>query len=407
MSKIKLLVIIQKDPLGEGIGGIHTFIKGLIKYLPDDFELELVGITTDKINRPVGKWSMVEFNQKKISFFPVLYIQNQNKRAKIPLSLRFELSLFRYKSKIPLKDRILEFHRTEPAFLFNNSGYKKVLYIHGDIRSLYNPHSEVKWNSMPWLYFKLEKRVMPKMDKIFVVSEKGLNFYKKKYVLISDRFSFMPTWVDKDIFYPLKSGLEKKEEIKKLLSEFPVSQNDKILLFAGRLEGAKNPLLLIDSFHELYVRNKNVKLLIVGNGSLKTKVRERINEYKLSEKVKLLNIFPQDKLAKLMRVCDVFVLTSAHEGMPRVVLEALASGVPVVSTDVGDTWRVVKGKESGLLVSKHNAIEIAEAVMQVLENKNVFSSNKCIDAVKHYSMDIILGNIYKIYRDLVASYSQS
>jgi glycosyltransferase involved in cell wall biosynthesis len=406
MSNIKLLIIIQKDPLGEGIGGIHTFIKGLVKYLPDDFEVELVGVTTDKISRPVGKWGMIEFNQKKINFFPVLYTQDQNKRDKIPLSLRFELSLFRYKSKIPLKNRILEFHRPEPAFLFIRERNKKVMHIHGNVEDLYNPYSEKKWSSIPWFYFKLEGRVMPKMDKIFVVSEKGMNFYKKKYDSISNRFSFMPTWVDGDIFHPLKSGLERKDEIKKLIGEFPISRDDKILLFAGRLEGQKNPLLLIDSFHELNIRNKDVKLLIVGNGSLKTKVIERINGYGLSAKVKLLNIFPQDKLAQLMRVCDIFVLTSAYEGMPRAVIEALASGIPVVSTDVGDTWRVVKDKESGLLVSKHNATEIAEAVIEVLENKKNFNADKCLDAVKNYSMDIILGNIYEIYRNLAALQSK-
>ena len=407
MSKIKLLVIIQKDPLGDGIGGMHTFIKGLFKYLPDDFELELVGVTTDKISRPVGKWSMIEFNQKKINFFPVLYIQNQNKRDKIPLSLRFELSLFRYKSKIPLKDRILEFHRPEPALLFIRGRNKKVMHIHGNMEDLYNPYSEKKWSSVPWLYFKLEDIVMPKMDKIFIVSEKGMNFYKKKYGSISDRFLFMPSWVDGDIFHPFKSGLERNVEIKKLLNDFPISSNDKILLFAGRLEGQKNPLLLIDSFHELYIRNKNVKLLVVGNGSLKEKVIERINKYGLGGNVKLLDIFPQDKLARLMRVCDVFVLTSAYEGMARVVIEALASGIPVVSTDVGEASKVVKNGSSGILVSKYDANGIAEAVMQVLENKKDFSSDKCMDAVKYYTMDIILGNIYKIYRDLAASYSQS
>lgn len=400
MPNIKLMIIIQKDPLGEGIGGIHTFIKGLVKYLPDDFEVELVGITTDKISRPVGKWNIIEFNKKKINFLPVLYTRDQNKRDVIPLSLSFELSLFKYKSKIPLKNRILEFHRPEPALLFNKTGNKKVVYIHGNVRDLYNPYSEKKWSSMPWLYFKLEDRVMPYMDQIFVVSEKGLDFYKERYNFISAKFSFMPTWVDKDIFHPLQSGLEKKDEIKKLIGDFHVSRNDKVLLFAGRLEGQKNPLLLIDSFHNLYERDKNVKLLMVGDGSLRGKVIERINEFGLEDKVKILNIFPQDKLAGLMRACDVFVLTSAYEGMPRVAVEALASGIPVVSTDAGDAWRIVKSGYSGMLVSKHDAAEMAEAIMQVLENKKNFSPDKCVEAVKNYSMDIILGNIYKIYRDL-------
>jgi glycosyltransferase involved in cell wall biosynthesis len=53
-----------------------------------------------------------------------------------------------------------------------------------------------------------------------------------------------------------------------------------------------------------------------------------------------------------------------------------------------------------MLVPEHDASEIANAILQVLENKKNFSPDKCVEAVKNYSMDIILGNIYKIYRDL-------
>jgi len=400
MSKIKLLVIIQKDPLGEGIGGIHTFNKGLIRCLPDDFEIEMVGITTDKIKRPVGRWKIIKFGQKKINFLPVLYTCDQNKKGKIPLSLRFELSLFRYKSKISLKDRILVFHRPEPAILFNRVRNRKIVYIHGNVEDLYNPHSEKKWRSMPWLYFQMEKRVMKNMDKIFVVSKKGLNFYRKRYKYIKSRFSFVPTWVDKNIFYPLQSGLDKKDEIKRLLGKFHISSNDKVLLFAGRLEGQKNPLLLIDSFNKLCSMDTNVKLLIVGGGDLIKRVLGQINKYRLEEKVNLLGILPQDKLAELMRICDVFILTSAYEGMPMVVIEALASGLPVVSTDEGEVKRVVRDGYSGFSVPKHNAADIADAVMQILKNKEKFGVYNCLDSIKDYSMDIVLNDIYKKYRSL-------
>jgi len=400
MPKYKLLVIMQKDPLGEGIGGMHTYLKGLVKFLPDDFEIELVGITTDRIKRPVGKWRTIRFSNREINFFPVLFTKNQNKGGKIPLSLRFVISLFRYKSRIPLENRILEFHRIEPVVLFNKSRNIKVIFIHGNVEELYNPYSEIKWSTMPWLYFQLEKMVMPNVDKVLVVSEEGLNFYRKRYKYIKDRFSFVPTWADEDIFHPLESGLEKENEIKKLIDGFQTSSGDKILLFAGRLVGSKNPLLLIDSFHKLYAMDKNIKLLIVGDGSLRGKVEERINEYGLEEKVKLLGILSQDELAKLIRVCDLLVLTSACEGMPMVVIEALASGIPVVSTNVGEVWRVVKDDYSGLLVSEHNASEIAKAIIKVLKNKKGFSADNCVDAVKDYNIGVVLNNIYRTIRNL-------
>jgi len=406
MPKYKLLVIMQKDPLGEGIGGMHTYLRGLVKCLPDDFEVELVGITTDRIKRPVGKWGTIKFSNRKINFFPVLFTKNQNKIGRIPLSLRFVMSLFRYKSRIPLEDRILEFHRIEPAILFKKSRNIKVIFIHGNVEELYNPYSEVKWSNIPWLYFQLEKKVIPNTDKVLVVSEEGLNFYKKRYEYAKDRkdrFSFVPTWVDKDIFHPLQSGLKKENEIKKLIDGFQTSASDKILLFAGRLVGSKNPLLLIDSFHKLYTMDKNVKLLIIGDGSLKRKIRERVKGYKLDERVKLLDILPQDRLAKLIRVCDLVVLTSACEGMPRVVIEALASGIPVVSTNVGEVWRVVKDNYSGLLVPEHNDSKIAKAIIKVLKNKKEFNSDNCLNAVKDYRIDVVLNNIYEIFRNLASA----
>ena len=396
MPKYKLLVIIQKDPLGEGIGGMHTFIRGLVKHLPSDFEIELVGVTTDRIKRPVGKWKVIEFSNRTIKFFPVLYREDQNKNSRIPLSLLFSLSLIKYRSRIPLKNRILEFHRIEPAFLFRRLKNPKVVFIHGNVEELYNPFSEIKWHKFPWLYFQLEKMIITGFTKIFVVSQKGLDFYRKRYKDYRDRFSFLPTWVDLDIFYPLRSEKEKEYEISKL----SISSQDKILLFAGRLVGSKNPLLLIDSFKKIYDEDKKVTLLIVGDGGLKSEVIKRINEYGLQKKTKLLGIFSQDRLSRLMRACDLFILTSACEGMPRIVNEALASGIPVVSTNVGEVWRVVKDGHSGTLVSGHHASEIAGAAINILRNKKIYSPDNCLDTVKEYSVENVLNDIYKIFRDI-------
>ena len=407
MPKYKLLVVIQKDPLGEGIGGMHTYIRGLVKYKPDDFELELVGITTDNTRRPVGKWNTIRFAGKNINYLPVLFTEDQNKSRKIPLSLRFVLSLMRYKSRIYLEDKILEFHRVEPAFLFNRSKNKRIIFIHGNVEELYNPHSEIKWTRMPWLYFQLEKRVMPNADRVLVVSKKGLDFYRKKYEQIGSRFSFVPTWVDDDVFYPAGPGTDREKQLRKFAGKFDISDSDKVLLFAGRLVGSKNPILLIDSLHKLYIRDKKFKLLIVGSGSLKGKVQKRINELGLKDNVRLLGILPQEKLAGLCRLCDLFLLTSACEGMSRSAIEALASGVPVVSTNVGEVWRVVRNGYSGMLVSKHEASKIAQAVIKVLENKDSFSVSNCLDAVGDYRIGIVVGNIYQVLRDTASGKYES
>jgi len=103
----------------------------------------------------------------------------------------------------------------------------------------------------------------------------------------------------------------------------------------------------------------------------------------------------------------LFLLTSACEGMPRAVIEALASGVPVVSTNVGEVRRVVKDNYSGMLVSKHEASDIARTVIKVLENKNRFSVSNCLDAIKDYRIGIVVGNIYQTLRDTASGKNKS
>ncbi|MBA7508993.1 D-inositol-3-phosphate glycosyltransferase [subsurface metagenome] len=401
MSRIKLLILQPIDPLGNKIGGTKTFIKNFIEHAPDEFNIEWVGISTNKKERPVGKWQKIKLGDKIFSFLPILYIKDENKKTKLPLILYFVLSLSRNKSRIFLDDKILEYYRIEPALLFKNVPNKKMLYILGNIKDLYNPHSEIMWSKFPWAYFKIEKYLMPQMEKVFVVSNSGLEFYKKKYPFMADRLCFMPTFVDNKKFYPWSSNREKMDRSSDLKNRYGFSKNDKIILSVGRLEGAKNPFLLIDSFYNLVKYNLNVKLLIVGTGSLEKDVIKRVKKYNLQENVKFLGVISSDDVMKLMKISDVFLMTSAFEGMPMSALEALASGLPVVSTDVGEIKMAVKDGISGLLVPDNSAESIARAVLEILNNKEKFNTKNCVDSIKDYTVEHVLSGIYKMHYDMI------
>lgn len=401
MSKIKLLILQPIDPLGNKIGGTKTFIKNFIEYAPDDFSIEWVGISTNKKERPIGKWQEIKLGDKIFNFLPILYIKDENKKTKLPLIFYFVLNLTRNKSRIFLDDKILEYCRIEPALLFKDVLNKKMLYILGNVKDLYNPHSEAKWSKLPWAYFKIEKYLMPQMEKVFVVSNSGLEFYKKKYPFMADRLCFMPTFVDNKKFYPWSSKREKIDRLSDLKNRYGFSKNDKIILSVGRLEGAKNPFLLIDSFYNLVKYNLNVKLLIVGTGSLEKDVIKRVKKYNLQENVKFLGVVSSDNVIELMKTSDVFLITSAFEGMPISVLEALASGLPVVSTDVGEVKKVVKDGFSGRVVSNHSKDDIAKAVFEVLNDKEKFNAKNCVDSIKDYTVGSVLSGIYKIHYNMI------
>jgi glycosyltransferase involved in cell wall biosynthesis len=396
--RIKVLTFHQMDPLGSKIGGAETFIKNLIKYAPEDFDIEFVGVSSDKGIRNIGRWVELELYGKRLKFLPTIFVQDENVRTKIPLSLKFTLSLFRYRSRVPLKDRILLYHRLEPSLPFRNTNAKKVLFMHGHMLDFYNPSSEARWSKIPRLYFQLEKHLLKQFERIFIVREDGVRYYKNKYSLLQDRFFFLPTGVDEDIFFPY-DDLRRKEIKYEFSNKYGFSDKETLILFAGRLEGQKDPLLLVDTFHYMSSHISNIRLLIVGTGSLGYQMGIKIKKHGLEDKITLLGALSQNELAALMRISDVFLLTSAFEGMPIAVLEALACGLPVVSPDVGEVRRVVKNGVSGIICTERTPETLGNAVLTVLESSK-FTSENCAQAIQDYTAKRILGNIYRFYYQL-------
>lgn len=399
---IKPLIIYQMDPLGHKIGGIQTFVKNFIKYAPDDFDIHFVGVASRASAATVGTWQTVEVFGKKVHFFPVLYKTDENVRSHVPLSLKFTLALMRYRRRISMEGKILEYHRIEPEIPFLRARNKKFLVIHGNVTDIYNPHTEVIWGRFPGFYFALEKRLIHGMDKVFVVRQDGVDFYRTQYPQIAERFSFLPTWVDQDLFHPLEPS--KRNALKAdFLGNRNAGLDSKLILFVGRLEGQKDPLLLIETFRLVVEHIPDARLLIVGQGALRGKMEERMRECALEEKIVFLNSLPQDKVAQVMQISDVFLMTSAFEGMPRSVMESLGCGLPVVTTDVGEVRLAVKDDFSGIVCKRHDPAVLAEAVERVCNNPETFSADNCIKSIEEYTAPNILHQVYQTYYDLEAS----
>jgi len=394
-----IFIIYPMDPFGEKIGGIETFINNFVKHAPDYLGIEWIGISCNKKARPIGKWYESKLGRKKFRFLPILYVPEENVRSIVPLSLKFTLSLFMNRRKFSLDNKILEFHRIEPSIVFKKTNNKKILFVHGNAMDLYNPNAEIKWSKFPWLYFQIEKILINNMDKIFVVRQDAVDFYKQYYPSIEERFLFTPTFVDTNIFYPY-SDSEREKKRYYFLSNQKMSPDSQLLLFVGRLEGQKDPILLIDTFNYISKSDLNATLLVVGDGALKKEMLARIEKYKLDGKVHFMGVLSQDEVAEVMSISDVFLLVSAFEGMPISVLEALASGLPIVTTDVGEVKRVVRSGISGFISAERKPELIGNLVLKVLNNKYKFRAGHCVDSIKDYTVEKVLERVYKIHIEL-------
>jgi glycosyltransferase involved in cell wall biosynthesis len=148
------------------------------------------------------------------------------------------------------------------------------------------------------------------------------------------------------------------------LSEFGIPAGSRILLAIGRLHPQKGFDQLIDAVGPILKDHPDVHLLIVGEGPQRPLLEQKIAASDQHTRMHLTG--RRDDIAGLLRACSLFVLSSRWEGMPNVLLEALAAGVPVVATDVEGVRDIVEDAVSGVIVPRESTFELRTAVTRLL-----------------------------------------
>ncbi len=143
-----------------------------------------------------------------------------------------------------------------------------------------------------------------------------------------------------------------------------VSEKEFLWLAAGRLSPAKDYPNLIRAISELAQRRRNAEVAIAGEGPMRDELARQIRDLGLSDRVRLLGL--RDDMPDLYRASDALVLSSAWEGMPNVVLEAMACQRPVVATAVGAVSELVTDGESGFVVPPGDHTALADAMERMM-----------------------------------------
>ena len=394
-NAVRVTLVYPSDTLSNKVGGITTFLRGFIKHAPDDFQVEHVGVTVSPDNRPLGRWTLLTAEGRPFCFLPVLIEKDINRKTRIPLSLRFTLALAARRPD--LSGRVLLFNRIEPAVLFPARRPPKIGFVHNDIQKRVGAGSEDTWRHARCMYFGFERRVFKSLDHVFTVNRNSLEFYRANYPFLEGRLSFLPTWADLDLFHPADG----REALRRRIGEeLGLSPDRAWVLFVGRLAEQKAPMRLIETFRELLLVRGDAVLIVAGDGNLKDSVVEGVRRLGIAGSVRFVGPCPQSELAELYRASDVLLLTSNFEGMPRSVLEALASGLPVVTTDVGEVRAVVTDGVSGQVCADFEPASIACALETVLANRSHYTSRNCTGAVAAYTPERVLAPVYDLCRKL-------
>lgn len=389
MTKPVLTIFYQYNPWQSTIGGIQSLIDTFIKFAPDTFAIRLVGTGASK-SQSVGQWHDAEFQGRRIQFFPLFTLLDDNVRKIVPTSVRYTAALLRR----TLQSDFMHFHRIEPTIAARNWSGDKTLFIHNDIpqqMSASQTEKSILWQRFPKLYFWLERQLLGQFDQILSCNSVSTQFYQQQYPQIAPRVKDVKNAVDTSLFCPL-SPVEYNRQKQQLLRNLDLQPDTRLILFAGRLHPQKDPLLLLSSIAAL-PPGTNAHLLVAGDGDLKAEMEKTIQTSNLSRQVTLLGAVPRETMTTLYQTADVFVLSSRYEGLPVAMLEALACGTPVVTTDCGQGPSLLNDR-SGLVISEREPQVLAQALSTVLDTPNRFTSEACLQAVYPYTAQTVIQTIY-------------
>jgi glycosyltransferase involved in cell wall biosynthesis len=389
------------DPFGEQIGGIKSFVRGFVRSAPEDFAPEFVACTSDPVSRPIGRWQTLEMEGRPVRYLPVLSTPNPHRRPLIPLSLKFTVSAMVRRNAHHFHGRVLQFNHPGTPAGFLGVDAPKILVVHLNAADIDRGLGESRWTRVPGLLHRFEDVTLPRMDRIFLVNEAGLSFYRQRHPKVGERLAFLPTSVDQSTFHRLDRA-EVQAARRDLAESMGVSldTSTRWLLFVGRLERQKDPHLLIESFAAILRLRPDVRLIVVGEGALRQEATDHARVLNVADRVHWLGYRDRAEMPRLMNVADALILPSAFEGMPIVVLEALACGLPVVATAVGEVPRLIRDRKNGRLVHSRDPDQLAEAADWVLERPREHFYDAAAAAVAPYHPEQVMLPFYEAHREL-------
>ena len=358
-------------------GGAEKILQILVNNLP----LERYNITIQEVERYNHNLKLKDGIKLNLAF------RNQKGIAKSFNDLNHFLLLHKPQLlktifKLDKYDAVITYNYQLPSFMlpaFENE--KKIAWFHSDIYDL--NASQIDWEKIK------QHNVWDKADKIVSISNKS-------YKSLKDIF---PDFVNKTEI--IHNGMNFNEVISK--SREALSDNldkENYIICIGRIDERKNFSLAVNALYELLKDNINIKLVIVGTGNLYEDIRKQAIDLGILNNIVFTGF--QDNPYKYLCHSKILCVTSLSEGWPTVIMEAMALGIPFVTTPVAGASEELSDNGKCGIVVDYNPSEYAEAVKKLLTNQSLYEqmSKNCKENVKQYSAEKYAENFIRLLNNI-------
>ena len=262
----------------------------------------------------------------------------------------------------------------------------KVIYMaHGF--HFYNGAPLLNW----MLYYPVEKFLSRFTDGLITINQedyrRAQKFHAGKTVLIPG------VGIDLDKF-------QKKEPTRQeIRNKLGIPEGKIILMSVGELTKRKNHMVVVEAL--AWLKEYDILYVICGDGPLKARLRAKAEELGVRERLKLLG-FRKD-IAELHKAADIFVFPSLQEGLPVAVMEAMASGLPIVASKIRGNEDLISNNQGGYLINPKDSEQIAKAIEKMIQNpeKREKMEKRNLEIITKYGQETVLQKMDEFFDEIV------
>lgn len=266
------------------------------------------------------------------------------------------------------------------------ASFVKVLLRNKRVKLITTEHNTSNGRRGKRVFYYIDKIVYNNYNKIICISEGTKN----------ELNNWVPSTLAKSIIIENGINLEKFSSAKPLKRNEIINtirEDDFLIVMVARLNEQKDHNTVINAALELPDR---FQFLFVGDGEKRKTYEDRISKAGLSKKIHFLGV--RSDVERVIKTCDLFILSSHYEGFGLVAVEAMASGVPVVASNVVGLSEVVDN--AGLLFEKGNHKQLADTIINLQKNKDMYNTIRLngIKKAKYYSIDNYVKKHIDLYK---------
>jgi glycosyltransferase involved in cell wall biosynthesis len=259
---------------------------------------------------------------------------------------------------------------------------------------LYTAHGFHFFDGAPkknWLlYYTAERLVARYTDALLVMNQEDFENGKKLgFVPGESLFLVHGVGVDVEKFSQVQEDKEIREELN-------ISNDAVVVTCIAEFNQNKNHDFLLDAWYEISKRKKNIKLFLVGDGDLVKEMREKV---KYNKESSVFFLGKREDIPRILKESDINVLVSKREGLPRSIMEAMASGKPVIATDIRGNRDLIHDGVNGYLVKLGDVEGLANSIIKLAEDDDLRKQmgKKAQEIIKAYSLENVLVEMAEIY----------